>query len=65
MKQTKIQKNIELVLTRLIKLSNEDNNFAKEFAQDLEFMINDIHGNNDGFGTEGQYDPRGDFRDGQ
>ena len=64
MKQIKIQKNIELVLTRLTALSNESVDFAKEFTKDLEFILNEIH-SNDGFGTEGQCDPSGDFRDGK
>ena len=37
---------------------------AEMFAETLEIMLDDIH-SNDGFGTEGQCDPRGDFRSGK
>ena len=41
--------------------SEED---AEMLAEDLESMLDDIH-SSDGFGTEGQCDPRGDFRNGK
>lgn len=59
----KTQKRIVLVLDRLIQLVKDDDDFAKAVSADIEVFLNDIHGN-DGFGTEGQSDPRGDFRSG-
>lgn len=64
MKQTKKQKNCIIVLNRLAKMCEEDPDFAGGFSDDLETMLTDIH-SQDGFGTEGQSDPRGDFRNGQ
>lgn len=55
---------VVLVLQRLAALANEDEDFAESLSDDLTVMLDDIHGQ-DGFGTEGQSDPRGDFRDGQ
>jgi len=61
---TKTQIRINTVLTRLSALVVEDADFTGFLAADLESMLSDIH-NQDGFGTEGQTDPRGDFRDGK
>lgn len=58
---TKYQKNLLIVLPRIIKLVEEDEDFAEYLAQDLEAVLDD-YGMEDGFGTEGQIDPRGDFR---
>lgn len=63
MKQTKLQKNCVTVLNRLVKMCEEDEDFADALSSDLDAMLDEIHGN-DGFGTEGQSDPRGDFRNG-
>lgn len=60
----KLQKNCVTVLTRLAKLCEEDEDFASALSGDLEALLDDIH-SQDGFGTEGQYDPRGDFRNGR
>jgi len=60
----KIQKNCVTVLNRLAKLCEEDEDFAKYFSSDLDKLLDDIHGQ-DGFGSEGQSDPRGDFRNGR
>ena len=57
------QSNICVVLHRLEDLVKKDKDFAEVFSNDLESMLEDIH-NQDGFGTEGQNDPRGDFRNG-
>jgi hypothetical protein len=61
--QTKAQKNCIIVLNRLAKACEEDADFANAFKDDLEGVLNGIH-SDDGFGTEGQCDPRGDFRNG-
>lgn len=60
----KLQKNCVTVLNRLAKMCEEDEDFAVAFSDDLETLLDDIHGQ-DGFGTEGQTDPRGDFRNGR
>lgn len=60
----KLQKNCVTVLSRLAKMCEEDEDFAEMFSSDLETMLTDIH-SQDGFGTEGQSDPRGDFRNGR
>lgn len=59
---TKYQKNLLIVLPRLIDMVDEDEDFAEGFAHDLEVLLNDIAWQ-DGFGTEQQCDPRGDFRE--
>lgn len=58
-----VQNNLIIVLGRLVKLASDDQNFAQEFAIDLNNLLDEI-ANYDGFGTEQQSDPRGDFRDG-
>lgn len=58
------QANICVVLHRLENLVKNDEDFAEVFSSDLENLLNDIH-SQDGFGTEGQNDPRGDFRNGK
>jgi len=59
----KTQSRITYVLTKLSMLAVEDEDFAAVFSDVLDMLLDDIHGQ-DGFGTEGQNDPRGDFRDG-
>jgi len=59
----KYQKNLLVVLPRLTEMVKEDEDFAEYFAEDLEGLLDSIAGN-DGFGTEQQCDPRGDFRSG-
>jgi hypothetical protein len=63
-KQTKAQTNCITVLNRLAKMCEEDADFAKFFSPDLDELLTNIH-EQDGFGTEGQSDPRGDFRNGR
>lgn len=58
---SKIQKNLLVVLPRIVKLVEEDEDFAESFAEDLEDLLDSI-AMDDGFGTERQCDPRGDFR---
>lgn len=60
---SKVQQRVVKVLDRMKKLASKDVGMATEFFGYLEDMLNDIH-DLDGFGTEGQEDPRGDFRDG-
>lgn len=60
----KLQTNCITVLNRLAKMCEEDEDFAQSLAGDLDTLLNDIH-SQDGFGTEGQSDPRGDFRNGR
>lgn len=62
-KQTKSQKNCITVLNRLAKMCEEDAEFAGFFKDDLNLMLDGIQAE-DGFGTEAQSDPRGDFRNG-
>jgi len=57
------QKRIKLVLERMITLVEGEDYYAESFSPHLDDMLQDIH-DGDGFGTEGQCDPRGDFRDG-
>ena len=58
----KTQLRISYVLSKLSMLAIEDEDFAVAFYNDLENLLTNIH-SQDGFGTEGQNDPRGDFRD--
>lgn len=62
-KLTKSQERVVTVLNRLITLVKDDDDFADALSDDLNTLLDDIH-SQDGFGTEGQSDPRGDFRDG-
>jgi hypothetical protein len=57
------QQRLVLVLERLTAMAKADEDFAEFFSHDIEPVLDDIH-NQDGFGTEGQSDPRGDFRNG-
>jgi hypothetical protein len=59
----KTQKNIKIVLERIINASLDDPEYAQYMAVELENMLQDLHVN-DFFGTEGECDPRGDFRNG-
>lgn len=62
--QTKLQRNCVAVLRRLVQMCEDDEGFAEALASDLTEMLDAIHGQ-DGFGTEGQSDPRGDARNGR
>lgn len=55
------QKNLPVVLARMIQLVNEDGDFADMLAEELEPFLNDL-ASDDFFGTERQCDPRGDMR---
>jgi hypothetical protein len=61
---SKIQKNVVTVLKRMVAAADKDASDAEMFSEGLENMLDDIH-MDDGFGTEGQCDPRGDFRNGK
>lgn len=63
-KQTKAQRNCITVLNRLAAMCEKDPEFAGFFKDDLNLLLDGIHAE-DGFGTEGQSDPRGDFRNGR
>jgi len=52
------------VLERMIEMAKANEDDADMFAEVLDDALDDIHGS-DGFGTEGQDDPRGDFRNGE
>lgn len=58
---TKVQKNLIVVLERLIILVGEDEGLAEHLAYGLECTLDEVS-MDDGFGTERQYDPRGDMR---
>ena len=61
--QTPTQQRVVAVLERMIVQARENEDDAEMFSDELEVMLTEIH-SNDGFGTEGQCDPRGDFRNG-
>ncbi|MAX51686.1 MAG: hypothetical protein CMH22_16105 [Methylophaga sp.] len=54
-------KRVKLVLERLSKIAGDEDE-AESIAGPLDMMLDDLH-EEDFFGTEGQCDPRGDFRE--
>jgi len=60
----KQKKNVVLVLQRLQKMAEYSEDDAEVLSDVLEDVLTDLH-SNDFFGTEGQCDPRGDFRNGE
>lgn len=62
--QTITQQRVATVLERMLASVRKDPADAETFSPMLEEMLTELHGD-DGFGTEGQGDPRGDFRSGQ
>lgn len=62
--QTRTQQRVALVLTRMLAQVAASANYAEAYSPHLEEMLDELHGD-DGFGTEGQCDPRGDYRNGQ
>ena len=58
------QKRVGAVLIRLIEIANTSPDDAEILSEELEDMLNDLL-HDDFFGTDGQNDPRGDFRNGQ
>lgn len=62
---TKSQKNIKIVLTRLIAFAEQaDKQSADSLSVSLNGFLDDLKGD-DFFGTEAQMDPRGDGREGE
>lgn len=59
--QTLVQRRVAVVLERMLAMARDNEDDAEMLAEALDTMLTDLHGN-DGFGTEGQCDPRGDFR---
>lgn len=57
------QARVILVLERMLAMAKKDPDDAAAFTDMLEAGLSDLH-ECDFFGTEGQCDPRGDFRDG-
>ena len=55
--------NLLKVLPRLAELIKEDEVLAERLQESLENLL-DEYQEDDGFGTEGQLDPRGDQREG-
>lgn len=56
--------NVRRVLENMIHLCEVDDDYVDIFSECLERMLNDIM-QNDGFGTEAECDPRGDWRSGR
>ena len=54
---------VAVVLTRMLNLTLENEDFANDFAIELDAALDNI-AYSDGFGTERQCDPRGDGRNG-
>ncbi len=61
---TPAQQRTTLVLTRMLAMAQNSEDDAEMLAEGLDAMLDDI-ASNDGFGTEQQCDPRGDFRNGE
>lgn len=61
---TQLQYNLNKILEKLLFNVASDEDFAEDFAPQIEHLLNDMH-NQGNFGTEGQFDPRGDFRNGE
>lgn len=59
----KNQENVKVVLHRMLNML-EDEDYIDMFCRSLDEMLDEIL-HSDGFGTEGQCDPRGDFREGE
>jgi hypothetical protein len=60
---TKQQERVAKVLDNMKAMALDDDDVAGMFSEGLEFYLNDLH-RDDAFGSEGQCDPRGDFRNG-
>jgi hypothetical protein len=59
-----VQKCVATVLRRMADAVENDPEDAEVYAYELEELLDNMHGH-DFFGTEGQCDPRGDFRNGE
>jgi hypothetical protein len=60
---TTTQQRVVKVLERMLEMARSNEDDAEMFSDGLEDLLTELH-SNDGFGTEGQCDPRGDFRSG-
>jgi len=60
----KQQKRVIKVLENMIQMVKENAHWAVEFSEMLEPTLDEVN-MQDGFGTEGQCDPRGDYRNGE
>lgn len=60
---TKTQERVAKVLERIAQMAAADGDDAQMFSDALDIMLDELHCM-DAFGTEGQCDPRGDFRNG-
>ena len=60
------QRRVTTVLKRMLEEATDDVTFADWLVEErlLDHLLTEYH-SMDGFGTEGQCDPRGDFRLGQ
>lgn len=58
------QDRVVQVLNNMIRLCQKDETYVEMFSEILDDVLDDIN-HDDGFGTEGQDDPRGDFRNGE
>ena len=52
------------VLNRMIEMAEEEDYYLRYFVEDIDNLLDSMN-SEDMFGTEGQCDPRGDFRDGE
>lgn len=59
----KTQERVSKVLDGIKSMVANDEDVANMFSDFLEDLLTELH-NEDAFGTEGQCDPRGDFRNG-
>jgi len=57
------QKRVLTVLGRMLATVRSDADDAQMYSDMLQSLLSELH-DEDGFGTEGQCDPRGDFRSG-
>jgi len=57
------QRRLKRVLERIMDVAEEDEDFLDFICDELDKSL-DTYNGEDGFGTEGQNDPRGDFREG-
>ena len=58
-------KRLELVFERILNLCKTDNNFQESISFDIDHILGYYLYEEDVFGTEGQLDPRGDYREGR
>lgn len=64
MSDNRQQDRVVRVLNNMIRLCEKDETYVEMFSEILDDVLDDIN-HDDGFGTEGQDDPRGDFRNGE